>query len=455
MVATDVSASNRPNPAVLNQLSTVRILVLAVASLTAATVLGGWLVPGFGSVLPHGWNLMKANTAVAVLLCAASSLSGRRKRGRAWMLAGRACAMLAVALAVAALIEHSTGRTTGVSTLLAADASSPAPGRMSIQSAACFVLLGLSLVIDPTQRGVLGALMDVDHVLLVVLTTVLIAGYAFGAPNLFGQSSATLTSLQSLLCIALLTFVQVSGRAPYGFFSVLVGVGIGSQAARFMLPVFVVLSFVIVLVGERLLATGMLSLAYAASVTASAMATLLLMLVVLLARQINALEAQLRERSLSDELTGCHNRRGFALLGEQALREAKRAGKPLTVMFFDVDGLKKVNDALGHDAGSKLLLDVANLLRENFRESDIVGRMGGDEFAVIAMNREDEMAGVLHRLQRAIEIVNAEGARPYQVSVSKGVAMADPESDEPLDAVLSRADAMMYEAKRQRGVSRQ
>ncbi len=79
--------------------------------------------------------------------------------------------------------------------------------------------------------------------------------------------------------------------------------------------------------------------------------------------------------SLDDELTGLHNRRGFYLLGEQALQNARRSGEALTVFFFDADGLKKINDTLGHDAGSELLRDIATLLRTTFRASDIVGRL--------------------------------------------------------------------------------
>ena len=127
-----------------------------------------------------------------------------------------------------------------------------------------------------------------------------------------------------------------------------------------MLPSAVVLSYLIIKAGEGLLASGTLTLPYAAAVTASGMAALLAILVILLAGKINALETELRETSLSDELTGLHNRRGFYLLGEQALRDARRAGRPVSVLFFDADGLKEVNDTLGHDVGSELLLDIAD-----------------------------------------------------------------------------------------------
>jgi diguanylate cyclase (GGDEF)-like protein len=158
--------------------------------------------------------------------------------------------------------------------------------------------------------------------------------------------------------------------------------------------------------------------------------------------------------SLSDELTGLYNRRGFLLLGGQALRDARRAGRPVSVLFFDADGLKKVNDSLGHDVGSKLLLDIAALLRATFRGSDVVGRVGGDEFAVITHGRQPDLAPALRRLDDATATPNCADARPYRISLSVGQVTSDPQGEESLTELLDRADAAMYQAKRQRGAVR-
>ncbi len=445
-----IAASNRPDPRILNQLATAGTISLAAATLIAAIVLCGWLVPAVGSALPSGWSLMKPNTALAVLLCVASLTLTHRKHNPRLSLAGRSCASVAVLLASAALFEHWSGRSTGLGTLLATDSSSPMPGRMSIQSASCLVLLGLSSLIERTRQDLLGRALDVLTAVLMMLCLVFIAGFIFGATSLIGQTSNIRMSPQTLVCIVLLTFVQTSRRAPYGLFSMLVGVGIGSQFARIMLPSSVVLSYLIIRTGEGLLASGTLTLPYAAAVTASGMAALLAFLVVLLAGKVNALEAELRETSLSDELTGLHNRRGFHLLGEQALRDARRARRPVSVLFFDADGLKKVNDSLGHDVGSKLLLDIATLLRATFRGSDVVGRVGGDEFAVMTHGRQAELAPALRRLDDAIEVANAAGDKPYRISLSVGEATTEPQSEESLGELLDRADAAMYQKRRQR-----
>ena len=346
-----IAASNRPDPEIVHRLGRVDTVCLAAATSIAAIVLCGWLMPAVGSALPNGWSLMKANTALAVLLCVASLTLTQRKRSPGLIFVSRVCASVAVLLATTALVEHWNGRSSGLGTLLAADSGSPMPGRMSIQSASYFVLLGLSLVIERSRQGLLGRALDVLNATLVMLSLIFIAGYIFGAASLVGQTSAIRMSPQTLVCILLLTFVQTSRRAPYGLFSVLVGVGIGSQFARIMLPSAVVLSYLIIRAGERLFASGALTLPYAAAVTASGMAAVFAILVVLLAGKINALETELRETSLSDELTGLHNRRGFYLLGEQALRDARRAGRPVSVLFFDADGLKEVNDSLGTMSG--------------------------------------------------------------------------------------------------------
>ena len=454
-VKATIPASAWPDPKILNRLDAAEKFCLAVATLIAAIVLLGWLVPALGLLFPDGWSLMKANTALAVLLCTASLTLTQRKRHPRLIPAARGCASLVVLLATTALFEHWSGHSTGLGTLLAADSGTSMPGRMSIQTASCFILLGLSMMIGRTREDLLGHLSGLLILALGMLSLVLIAGYLFGAASLVGQSSATRMSPQTLICVVLLTFVQTSRLASNGLLSVLVGVGIGSQFARIMLPSSVLVSYLLVGTGEGLLASGILTLPYAAAVTASGMAALLLILVLLLARKINALEAELREMSLSDELTGFYNRKGLYLLGDQALRDARREARPLTVLFFDVDGLKKVNDNLGHDAGSELLRDIAQLLRQTFRGSDVLGRVGGDEFAVITHGRHADLTSALRRLDDAAEEVNRAGNKPYQISFSVGGATFEPQSDQSLAELLNRADAAMYEQKKQKRLARE
>jgi len=257
-------------------------------------------------------------------------------------------------------------------------------------------------------------------------------------------------SPQTLFCILLLTFVLTNQRAPYGFHALLITKGIGGQFARVMLPVSIGTSFLIILMGERLLSTGLLSLPYAAAVTSSCMASLLGIIVILLARKINTLEEALHKLSNTDELTELYNRRGFYLLGEQALRDAYRNQRPLVLLFFDLDGLKQVNDGLGHEAGSQLIHDMAQLLHNCFRKSDILGRIGGDEFAVIALGKPQEVGTVLERLSNATNAMNREHGKAYQISYSAGIVEVDLHAAQSLDELLEQADAAMYRKKREK-----
>ena len=162
---------------------------------------------------------------------------------------------------------------------------------------------------------------------------------------------------------------------------------------------------------------------------------------------------EIHRLSLTDELTGLHNRRGFHLLAAQALRQATRLGLDCSVLFLDLDGLKRVNDELGHEAGDAMLVDAATVLRKTFRESDILARLGGDEFCVLAVDsREDDAVDL--RLQRAMETFSTQA--PYVLSASIGVVhSAAGDADGTLEHLLAEADARMYERKRVKRGSRE
>lgn|GEM_PF-2834418 len=167
-------------------------------------------------------------------------------------------------------------------------------------------------------------------------------------------------------------------------------------------------------------------------------------------REREAAEQEVRRLSLTDELTGLHNRRGFFLLTEQQLRLASRSNMTGWLLFADVDGLKTVNDTLGHEAGDRLISEAAEVLRTCFRESDIIGRLGGDEFVVFAINPRQSSSELLARLEEAIEQANTKPDRDYPLSLSLGVAIYGEGTRLPLDTLLAQADAAMYEAKRKR-----
>ncbi|MGO9378890.1 MAG: diguanylate cyclase [Dissulfurispiraceae bacterium] len=162
----------------------------------------------------------------------------------------------------------------------------------------------------------------------------------------------------------------------------------------------------------------------------------------------NRLIQQLKSISITDELTGLYNRRGFLMLARKQLELAARINKTMWLIYMDVDSMKWINDNLGHQEGDNALRDTANILKRTFRESDILARIGGDEFAVIAL--EDSKTGadsMISRISADMASFNAQGTRTYQLSVSMGAVACDTRADCDISTLLSMADKLMYEQK--------
>jgi diguanylate cyclase (GGDEF)-like protein/PAS domain S-box-containing protein len=162
-------------------------------------------------------------------------------------------------------------------------------------------------------------------------------------------------------------------------------------------------------------------------------------------------EETLHSLSTTDELTGLLNRRGFFALAQQQLKVANRTGKGFLLFYVDLDGMKKINDTFGHPEGDLALVETASVLREIFRESDIISRIGGDEFAVLvleyARDGEEERA-ILRRMEESIRTRNSQPGRRYSLSLSAGLSTYDPETPCSLDELISRTDSIMYEEKK-------
>ncbi len=160
------------------------------------------------------------------------------------------------------------------------------------------------------------------------------------------------------------------------------------------------------------------------------------------------LEKKLRTLSLSDELTGLSNRRGFFAVAEHLLKIAKRQKQGIYLLYADVDNFKDINDTLGHKEGDNALIDIANILRTSYRESDVVARIGGDEFVVIPVGTAgDCIEMIISRLQEKLDDHNKKSNRSYKLSVSVGIAYYDPENPCSVDELLVQGDKMMYEQK--------
>ena len=162
-------------------------------------------------------------------------------------------------------------------------------------------------------------------------------------------------------------------------------------------------------------------------------------------------EDVLRVQSLVDELTGLHNRRGFLNLAEQQSKLAIREKEGMLLFFTDLDGLKWINDNLGHKEGDRALTEIAEALKKTFRKSDVIARIGGDEFVVLATGTGEAAAKIITtRLLKNLSDYNTMENRSYKLSLSMGIAYYDPEHPCSISELMATADKLMYEQKQKK-----
>ncbi len=165
----------------------------------------------------------------------------------------------------------------------------------------------------------------------------------------------------------------------------------------------------------------------------------------------------MRKLTMTDELTGLYNRRGFLAMARQQLRLGARNGRSMSLFVVDVDRLKTVNDTFGHHAGDEVLRRVAAVLSSTFRQSDIVARLGGDEFVVLAVDAaHTNQRAIAARFEHGIELHNRRSG-VVRISMSIGAVRFEPRETRRLEDLIRRADSRMYthkQARRANGVTR-
>ena len=162
----------------------------------------------------------------------------------------------------------------------------------------------------------------------------------------------------------------------------------------------------------------------------------------------HAFRNELEELSLRDPLTGLHNRRGFDLLADQSLRLAKRNVQHLVLLLADMNDLKNINDTLGHTQGDEALQAAARAFTTALRDSDVLARIGGDEFVALAVGATPlGVDSLLARLREQLELEDAKLDMPLPFSLSIGVAPFDPKAAPSLSDLIDVADRDMYDKK--------
>lgn len=159
-------------------------------------------------------------------------------------------------------------------------------------------------------------------------------------------------------------------------------------------------------------------------------------------------KTKVEETAITDELTGLYNRRGFFFLSKPQMELAIRNNKKLLLVYIDIDNLKNINDRLGHESGDRALIEAANILKSTFRKSDIIARIGGDEFVIFPVDSgEDSYSKLIDHIKAALDNFN-NSQDSFLLSFSFGKAVYDPHDPASIDILLSRADTKMYKEKK-------
>jgi diguanylate cyclase (GGDEF)-like protein len=171
--------------------------------------------------------------------------------------------------------------------------------------------------------------------------------------------------------------------------------------------------------------------------------------------ELERVNERLRNLSLTDGMTSLNNRRGFMILGTGLLKFARRAGYSACLLYIDMDSLKYLNDTFGHTVGDTVLTHFSEILTETFRDSDVIGRMGGDEFVVLLIDAtESDLASMQARLQNNVNAYNLRSEQGYTLSFSLGVIRIEANSTITMEELLSQADMAMAAHKQSRRKSK-
>jgi diguanylate cyclase (GGDEF)-like protein len=155
---------------------------------------------------------------------------------------------------------------------------------------------------------------------------------------------------------------------------------------------------------------------------------------------------QIKQMAITDPLTGCYNRRFFDEIGRREMQRHRRYGKPLAVVFVDINRFKYLNDRFGHDMGDTVLRTLGGMLRRHVRQSDYVIRWGGDEFLLLLTCTVAEAAGKAEELKAAFAVERDAASLPTETGLSIGVAEVE-STAETLGNAIRLADSEMYRDK--------
>jgi diguanylate cyclase (GGDEF)-like protein len=419
-----------------------------LAGCIATLALLGWIfhIPVLTTVLP-GWSSMKPNAAIGLLLLVAAlrlATPGHFPRLQGGL------AMAATLAGAVTLFEYFSGYQLGIDQWLFRDAvQTRYPGRMSLVTAVNFVLLALALL--PVQRRSLEVLREGLALGVVLTSTFAVVGYLYGIPLFYGAvaAGASRMAIHTALAFMLLATGFLFIPRENGIMRIFRGNSIASMVARFLVPVAL---FGPVLLGaifmHRRLNMGHMSYAMALSVVSNVVLLVALIWYFSFVIQRTEIErAALRRQTQHDPLTGIYNRCYFDTALEHEVERSRRYATPLSLIMFDLDDFKQLNDRYGHLSGDRALLRVARQCEQHLRATDIFCRYGGEEFIIIAPETTSHSALMLaRRIREGIATVILDGPREC-ITVSTGVATWGKDFQLKED-LIAAADHALYQAKR-------
>ncbi len=484
-------AKRQRHLAIYARLAAVTVMAIGTVVLT------GWLldVPVLRSVLPS-WTAMVVNTASLFTVLGVGLWCATFRKPLAGSVIRALCALLAILVGGLTLVEYVMSVDLAIDLLLPIDLqrSQPAlfPGRMAPATALCFLLSGFALLLLE-RRSLLPQIFASTALLISLMALV---GYLFNVSAFYSVGLYSAMAIHTAIALILLNTGLLAVQPRSGLVELLISDTAGGEVARNLLasvPLVVLAIGGVLLVGESL---GHYDNRFSLALMATLSITTLIVVILRTARHLHqvdtsrasvqaelaalnaALELRVRERtnaleavnskllaeiaqrkkveedarrlSLTDELTGLHNRRSFFLLADQLMRSARRSNQSCLLFFIDLDGLKKINDIHGHEAGDLAIIAAAQVLKAAFRDSDVVARIGGDEFVVLAIDVGEPADVLSTRVQELTDEFNVSDRCHYPIGLSIGAVGCSPSELKPLGELLASADALMYANKQLR-----
>jgi len=441
---------NQPDPNLLHRVFFIQQVCLALVIQIAVVALCAHPFAPLSRLLPASMTEMHSSFALAVLFSALSLFLSDLDRSARWQRLSRVFAVLAAVSAAGSFFEPTLSLSSPPFVPIGAHPLAFHHDRTHVVIGIALILLSIILLLIRAVSPIASRVADLAGGCLFLLVLVLVSEFFFGLFHIPGSSPNGLASTATLTCLAMLTVVAVLRRAEFGVFSIFLGSGIGGRIARVLAPFLLLLPFLREAVRAHLVNARVIPSPYSTAIFASAATVVSFSLLLFLVARINKMETEIHDLTLRDELTGLYNVRGFNLLAGQSLRLAQRAEVPFSVLFIDMDNLKRINDELGHTVGSATLTETARLLDSTFREADVIARIGGDEFVVAGQFDHAAVAASAQRLQESAAARFSDAQGRFPLSLSIGYATSSDVRFDSLKDLVAQADLTMYEKKRRK-----